>query len=74
MQLSEKEMEEVGKRMEEIKSLLNEFGLSLVAFDPGVGAARYEPYYQYIDMDYSTWLWIEPLLKELRDKRKNTGA
>lgn len=52
------------QRSEELKSLLSEFGLTLIGFDPGV-LARHDDYAFSFDFQGHVWHWLEPLLVEL---------
>lgn len=68
--------EETIARMKEIRELLDEFGLVLAGYDPGVSAyvkgqsERGNGYWgEPINFDRQEWKWLEPLLKELRDAR-----
>ena len=54
----------------ELRELLDEFGLTLHSFDPGVHAFLDEPFSLSIHFDGQVWNWIEPLLKELRARRR----
>lgn len=68
-------------RMKEIRELIKEFGLTLCGYDPGISA--------YVDsrpklipsswngpfkLDDIEWAWLEPLLVELRMRRKQTAV
>ena len=58
-------------RMTELRELLAEFGLSLRAYDPGVSASQKIGTKDLsLDFDGVEWAWLEPLLVELRDRRK----
>lgn len=74
--------------MEEIRSLLLEFNLRLVGYQPGITAnviGKTLPSKGYagehIDLSAAEWNWLRPLLEELRKLRifvqevsKNAGA
>jgi hypothetical protein len=73
------EAQKIITRMKEIKELLSEFGLRLSGFDPGVSATfedktvRGDGYFgEPIQFNGTEWAWLEPLLIELRDHRKNS--
>jgi len=55
-------------RMAELRGLLTEFGLELCGFDPGV-LARWPERGGSLQFDRAQWSFIEPLLKELRERR-----
>lgn len=70
-------------RMKDIRELLAEFNAVLHGYDPGVTAniagkplsfpgigAGY--WGEHLAFDATEWLWLEPLLKELRDHRKRS--
>lgn len=65
-------------RMKEIRELIAEFGLTLRGFDPGVTASfkdnpaiRGRGYWgEAVSFDTNEWKWLEPLLKELLEYRK----
>lgn len=65
-------------RMAEIRDLIKEFGLTLYGADPGItafvddrpnlkGGGRWSGPFKLEDVE---WTWLEPLLKELRDRRR----
>lgn len=55
------------KRHEELKALLAEFGLRLTAWEPGVAARdKGGP----LDFGDREWQWLEPLLRELKQRRE----
>jgi hypothetical protein len=64
------------ERAEFLRSLLGEFGLRLLAFDPGVCACREgetqscHPWGGTLNFDSLEWSVLEPLLIELRDRRR----
>ena len=63
-------------RMKELRELLSEFGATLCGYNPGVTAflpnnIRGEGWMgESLSFDGIEWAWLEPLLKELRDRRK----
>lgn len=63
-------------RMKEIRELIKEFGLTLCGYDPGISAyvdarpeLRPSTWNGPFKLDDVEWVWLEPLLKELRDYR-----
>ena len=65
-------------RMKEIKELLDEFGLHLAGYDPGVMAwtKQEEDGFGHmvgdtIQFDRAEWKWLEPILRELRNYRRS---
>ena len=57
----------VTKRMNFLRKLLKDFGLTLRAYDPGIAASlEGKPF----DFGKAEWDWIEPLLIELRASRE----
>jgi hypothetical protein len=67
-----KEEKKLVSRMNEVRDLLKEFGLTLHGYDPGVSV------YWTLTRDVSLclgfgpdeWKWLEPLLKELHLRRR----
>ncbi|RJQ25050.1 hypothetical protein C4577_06605 [Candidatus Parcubacteria bacterium] len=59
------------KRMEEIRELLKEFDAILYGYDPGVSFFIKNCNSESLHLDKHHWEWLEPLLKELREHRKN---
>jgi len=57
-------------RMNEISDLLNEFGLTLSGYDPGISAFITKESTSMLNFDRGEWAWLEPLLKELKDRRE----
>lgn len=65
-------------RMKEIRELIAEFGLILGGYDPGITASlkgKPEPrgrgyLGEAISFDGKEWAWLEPLLQELKVRRK----
>jgi hypothetical protein len=64
-------------RMKEIRELIKEFGLTLCGYDPGISAyvddcpnLRASGWSGPFKLDDVEWTWLEPLLKELRDRRR----
>lgn len=71
----------VVKRIQKTQKLLSKFGLKAYAFDPGVACyvieeinGRKPHSNSNIEFNSDTWKWLEPLLKELvqlrREKKK----
>ena len=67
---TQKEREEVVKRLNKTQKLLRHFGLESFAYDPGVRCFVLGDGKKMVDFDESTWEWLEPLLKELVKWRK----
>ena len=67
-------------RMKFIRELLSEFGAKLSGYDPGVtayldGKCRGDGYFgEHLSFDSKEWAWLEPLLVELRERRKACAA
>ena len=57
----------ITKRMNFLRKLLKDFGLTLRAYDPGIAASLDG---KSLDFDRAEWDWIEPLLIELRASRE----
>jgi len=62
-------------RMDELRSLLKEFGAVLSGFDPGISAClpgqKGNGYWgETLNFNGVEWTWLEPLLIELRNYRK----
>ena len=73
------ENKQLQERAKYLRELLKEFGLNLCGFDPGVSAywdahpeLRPSAWNGPINLDQNEWRWIEPLLIELRDRRRGT--
>jgi hypothetical protein len=65
-------------RMNEIRELLDEFGLHLGGYDPGVMAWTKNDVNENghfvgetIQFDRAEWKWLEPILCELRNYRRS---
>ena len=65
-------------RMNEIRDLLNEFGLHLGGFDPGVMAWTKQEEDSFghmvgdtLQFERAEWKWLEPILRELRNYRRS---
>lgn len=63
--------------MKEIRELIKEFGLTLCGHDPGISAyvdgrpeLKASSWNGPFKLDDVEWNWLEPLLKELRDRRR----
>lgn len=56
------------RRCKDARELLAEFGLRSWCYDPGVGA--YNQQGNHLDFGGREWLWLKPLLEELREFRK----
>ena len=84
-----KTVDPVVVEMRDCAALLEEFGLQLHGFDPGVTAfytgtrSENAPFLGGIGRGYwgepfsfssIEWKWLKPLLQELRDRRKAAGA
>jgi len=61
---------ELLKRMHDAREILLEFGLRLCGFDPGVTAFE-DQRSGSLSFEKREWAWLEPLLIELRDLRKD---
>lgn len=68
-------------RMKEIRDLIKEFGLTLVGYDPGISAAvdakpklAWDRWSGPIRLNQNEWEWLEPLLQELRMRRKQVSV
>lgn len=67
---------ELLKRMSFLRDLLKDLGANLSGYDPGVSdylpdGLRGEGYWgESLSFDGNEWKWLEPLLVELRDRRK----
>ena len=55
-----------------LEELLRYYGLTLMAFDPGVAAWKPEdlPYQPSYAFSAEMWEWLKPLLVELRERRE----
>lgn len=65
-------------KMKEIRELLDEFGLHLGGYDPGVMAwtkqdETKEGHFvgETVQFDRAEWKWLEPILRELRNYRRS---
>lgn len=75
---SSRETERIVQRADFLRDLLREFGVVLGGFDPGVlahqrtGTMNYRGEEHTVTLDFgrAQWAWLEPLLVELRDRRK----
>jgi hypothetical protein len=65
--MSKKADRELIRRIETTRALLSEFGLQTYGYDPGVLCRDANGV--TVDLDSSTWRWLEPLLIELRNFR-----
>ena len=76
MKRIKRETEAIIKRADFLRSLLKEFGARLGGFDPGVtaflpeGGMRVGYAGEHLDFTHTEWKWLEPILIELREKRK----
>lgn len=76
--MSQEEDRKLLARMKEIRELIAEFGLILRGYDPGISASvkanpglRGRGYWgEAVSFDNNEWKWLEPLLNELRDYRR----
>lgn len=67
-----KEDRAIVERMKEIRELFTEFGLILLGFGPGVVAYSCDKKKtRTFDFEAHEWEWLEPLLIELRNLRRN---
>lgn len=64
--MKKRDAEATIKRMAELRELLVTFGLKLRGHDPGISAYQGS---RLLDFDRHEWLWLEPLLNELKDLR-----
>ncbi len=75
--------QQIVARTSEVRRLLSEFGVMLSGFNPGISGyfkdgrtrsyrgAGGEGYWgEPISINEATWGWLEPLLKELSERRK----
>jgi len=64
---TEKERDEVVKRIAKIQKLMKQFDMAAYAFDPGVRCLEDKVIKEkkVIDFDGDTWAFTEPLLREL---------
>lgn len=82
MTRTKKEADRIVARMDFLRALLSEFGASLSGYQPGVTAYLKDQRFsgggymgEALDFNYSEWEWLEPLLVELRDfRRQKYGA
>lgn len=63
-----KEQQEISDKMNEINSLVKEFGLVLYGYDPDVACCDIDGN-TYI-FDKTMWRWLRPLLEELKLARE----
>lgn len=66
----------------ELRELLDEFGVDLSGWDPGISAnirrmpprVRGSGYWgEHMSFSNIEWTWLKPLLEELRDLRRRKG-
>lgn len=84
MRTSKAEAKKIRARAKDLRELFAEFGAHLSGFDPGATAFLVrEPVVAYgqgsgcfgehLSFNSPQWGWLEPLLKELREYRRQSG-
>ena len=60
------------KKSKALEKLVSPFGLNLIGWNPGVIATLKDfPNAPSLDFTPVIWGWLEPLLKELKERREN---
>jgi len=78
----DKEQAKIGERIKFLRDLLGEFGLDLRGVDPGFSAnLKDRPpggghgfWGEHISMGNAELRWVEPLLVELRERRRKDAS
>ncbi len=71
MKRTKKEIAAIHKRSDELRELLEFFGADLAGFDPGVLCRlKGAPWANSMHFNGIEWYWLEPLLKELKERKK----